>query len=1046
MLFSNAYEIKEIVEMKSVHKKIIYSCASLVLIAAIGAGDVLYGKFKTDIIGQLCPPKVDTDAAQVAASEGKELSEKIEGEGIVMVKNDGFLPMNKDAVDNLSLLGFGNVQWIYGGSGSGRVLSQAGDSKWEEMTSLAKALTNYGIGINDELLSYYKKYATVSHDINSLNFNVDTTPYNFGLKDPDVDDPTYRGLLEESREISDTAVVTISRQGGESEDMPKVQYKSKPSQKVDETRHSLELSEEEEKLLEYALDSYEHIIVIINSTNSFQLDFLDKPEMKKISACLLVGATGEDGANAIPKVLYGEINPSGKLADTLPYDFRSFINYNNAGYDGISFYSDTDLAYGVNQKTNAGVTNRPSLPYIDYSEGIYVGYRYYETADTEGAFDSLARQGLDENGNTITKKGYDAVVQYPFGYGLNYTSFDWEVMDVSLSSGSSLSEESQIEFSVKVTNNGEVAGKDVVELYMTPQYNKGGIEKSSLVLVGFEKTEIIEPGKNQVVHFQVDINDFASYDCYDKNENGYKTYEIDKGKYELKLQTNSHEVKKVDFLGGKKNVDGILSYNVDKDIILDKDPVTKKEVKNLFTGEDAVDGVSIDGNGEEGENAQITYLSREDLKTTASPLEKSAQRSMGKGTKQSVLFAGANGTDKKKADEWDNAKTDVFGNPTHTETVTFSSKETNLSITDGKGEVTDLGYQLAGDYNDEKWNDLLDQLDLNQAINMVNKAHPTVNGVSSIGLPTMNQYDGPAQVGSFADVKIRGTGFPSNSTLAQTWNKTLCYEMGLSQGKDMESHGLDGYYGTAINIHRTPFGGRNYEYYSEDPILTGDMAAMMTKGVRDTGKISYVKHFAVAENETSRDSLYTWLTEQSLREIYLEPFRRVIEEGKADGLMTSYNRVGALWAGGSQALLEGVLRTEWGFNGVLITDYSDNNQYMNLDETLRAGGDLGMAVSLKLNITSSSSNRIKYALREAVHHTAYAYLDSKLAKKTFNENGGYKGSTITTANTMNSFNWVTPFMIDLNIAFIGAAVGLVYFGVFDAIGLNKDSKEGGKEE
>lgn len=1025
-------------------RRIVCSCASVVLIAAISVGDALFSRFKTDIIGQLCPPKVDTDAAQVSASEGKDLAEKIEGEGIVMVKNDGLLPMKKETVDNIALLGYGNVQWIYGGSGSGRVLSQEGDSKWDSMTDLAKALKNYDIGINDDLLAYYRKYANVNHDINSLNFNVDTNPYAFGLKDPDIDDQNYRELLKASREISDTAIVTISRQGGESEDMPKVQYKSKPSQKVDEERHSLELPEEEERLLEYALESFEHVIVVINSTNPFQLDFLDRPEMKKINACLVVGATGEDGANAIPKVLYGEITPSGKLADTIPYDFRSFINYNNAGYDGVSFYTDRDLPYGVNQTTNAGVTRRPSLPYIDYSEGIYVGYRYYETADTEGAFDGLTKDGLDQDGNPVTKKGYDAVVQYPFGYGLSYTTFDWEVLNVSLPSGNRLSKDSEIEISIKVTNTGDVRGKDVVELYMTPQYNKGGVEKSAISLIGFEKTEIIEPGMNQVVDFKVSSRDFASYDCYDKNQNGHKTYEIDKGKYELKLQTDSHEVKKVDFLSGKKGVDGILSYDVGEDIIIDKDPVTDKEVKNLFTGEDAIDGVSVDGNGEEGENAGIDYLSREDLKNINGPLAKSAQRGMGSGTKKHVLFAGASGTDKAKAEEWDNAEEDAFGNPTHSDPVTFGSKDTDDKISDGKGTITELGYKLGADYHAEEWDALLDQVELSQAVSMINKAHPVVNGISSIGLPTMNQYDGPAQVGSFTDVKMRGTGFPSDSTLAQTWNKTLCYEMGLSQGKDMESHGLSGYYGTAINIHRTPFGGRNYEYYSEDPVLTGDMASQVVRGVRDTGKIAYVKHFAVAENETSRDSLYTWLTEQALREIYLEPFRRVVEDGKANGLMTSYNRVGAVWAGGSQALLMGVLRNEWGFNGVVITDYSDNNQYMSLDETLRCGGDLGMAVNLKMSITSSSSERIKYALREAVHHTAFAYLDSRLAKKTLNDNGGYKGNKITTANTKNSFDWVTPAVIDINIVFIGAAIGLVYFGVFDAIGLNKDRKEGGK--
>ena len=251
----------------------------------------------------------------------------------------------------------------------------------------------------------------------------------------------------------------------------------------------------------------------------------------------------------------------------------------------------------------------------------------------------------------------------------------------------------------------------------------------------------------------------------------------------------------------------------------------------------------------------------------------------------------------------------------------------------------------------------------------------------------------------------------------------------------MESHGLSGYYGTAINMHRSPFAGRNYEYFSEDPVLTGDLATMCVKAVRDSGKISFVKHFAVAETETSRDSLYTWLTEQTLREIYLEPFRRVVIDGNANGMMTSYNRVGALWAGGSQALMNGILRKEWGFDGAVITDYSDNNCYMNMDETLRAGGDLGMAVSLKLPINSSSSNRLLYQVREAVHHVAFAFVDSKLALVKFNENP-YGGQVITSANTKNSFDWVTPVIIDINIAFSVFALCSLYFGVLDGIGLN----------
>lgn len=1019
-------------------KKTLFSIAAIACTGGIIAGDMLYSRYKTDILGQLCPPTVDTEAANASAASGKELAEEIEEDGIVMVKNDGLLPMDINEVDSINLLGYGNVQWVYGGSGSGRIYPES--DNWDDCINLAKALDSYGVNVNEDILEYYTNYSKPNYDIDSLNFNVDTNPYKFGLKDPDVEtDSNYKDMLDDNLDYASTCIVTISRQGGESEDMPKVQYKSMPEKSVDESRHSLQISQEEENLLNYAQENYEHVIVIINSTNAFQLDFL--ADMDGIDACLVVGATGEYGANAIPKILYGDASPSGKLADILPYDFTKNINYNYTGYDGVSFYSNTDIEYGVNQTTNAGVSKRSSLPYVDYVEGIYVGYRYYETADREGAFDTLTRKIYDNENNLETVNGYDAVVQYPFGYGLSYTTFDWEVIDLSLKDNSELSEDTEIKITVKVTNTGSVPGKDVVELYMTPQYNEGEVEKSYMNLVAFEKTEEIEPGENETLELTVKARDFASYDCYDLNDNGYTTYEIDKGTYELKFASDSHNVKNINFLSGSKNVPGILTYTANEDIILDTDSKTGAKIDNLFTGSKAVDGVSIDGLTSDGENADIDYVSRTDLKNITEPISKSStSREMGTGTKQYVLFAGADRKDRTKADKWDNAKVDAFGNATHTSDVTFG-KSSNLKICDSDGNVTETGYKLGENYNDPLWDDVLDFVTYSEAMNFINKAHPKVNAIESIGMPALNNYDGPAQVGSFTTKELRGTGYPCDSVLAQTWNKTLCYEQGLSLGEDMEAHGLSGYYGTAINIHRSPFGGRNYEYFSEDPVLTGDLAAKVVSGVRSTGKIAFVKHIAVAETETCRDSLYTWLSEQTLREIYLEPFRRVVEDGNANGMMTSYNRVGALWTGGSTALLQGILRTEWGFKGSVITDYSDNNQYMNLDETLRAGGDLGMSVSLSFQINESSSNRIKYALREAIHHTVYAYLDSKVALREYNKNP-YNGKTIKSANTKESFNWVTPVVIDINIILAVMALSFIYFGVLDAIGLNKDKKQG----
>ena len=1035
--------------MNKLAKKITFSLLSLLAVGTMIGADVAYTTFEADILGQLCPPIVDESAASVAKSEGMDLAKKIEEEGIVMVKNDGTLPLSTKNTSAINLLGYGNVQWIYGGSGSGRVLAES--DNWADNIDLADALDEYGIDVNEDLLDFYKSYATPNFDIDTLNFNVDNNPYRFGLKDPDINNSQYATLLEQSLDFSDTAIVTISRQGGESEDMPAVQYKSKPSQKTDSERHSLEISQEEEDLLYFAQDNFENVIVVINSTNAFQLDFL--AEMPGIDACLIVGPTGEQGAHAIPKVLFGEVSPSGKLADTLAYDFTKNLNFNYTGFDGVSFYSNKDTAYGVGQTTNAGVTTRPSLPYIDYVEDIYVGYRYYETADVEGMFKDETRDILDENGAEKTLRGYDAVVQYPFGYGLSYTTFDWEVISIDVPSGAALTADSKINISVKVTNTGDVAGKDVVELYQTPEYKANGIEKSAANLIGFEKTELIKPGENETVKFEVSMRDFASYDAYDKNNNGKTTYEVEKGNYQLKFATDAHRVKTIDFLGGEKNVAGVLTYHVDSDIILDKDPVTNKTIDNLFTGAKAIDGVSVDGG--EGENADIPYVSRGDFKNLTGPIEQSSThdaatgRAMGAKTKEYVTFAGRDGKDQSKANAWDNATTDLFGNEIANEEVLFGQSG-NLKVADNNGVPTELGYQLGADYHDPQWNNVLNQVSYAEAMGMVNNAHPNCKGIASIGMPNLVNYDGPAQVGSFTtfasnEQKYRGVGFPADFVLAQTWNKTLAYEEGLSLGADMEAHGLTGFYGTAINIHRSPFGGRNYEYYSEDPILTGKLAAMLTKGVKDTGKMSFVKHFAVAETETSRDSLYTWLTEQALREIYLEPFRIVVEEGGANALMTSYNRVGALWAGGSTALLQGVLRGEWGFNGSIITDYSDNNQFMNMDETLRCGGDLGMSVSLKFNISASSTNRAKMALREAVHHTVYSYLNSKYALQEYNKHP-YNGKEITSANTKEAFNWVTPVVVDFNIVLGVTALGLIYFGVFDAIGLDRPLAKKEKEE
>ena len=943
------------------------------------------------------------------------------------------------------------MRTTYGGSGSGRVRPQDGQysttSSTSAVTDIATAFKQAGVEVNQDILDFYSSYATLnssSFDINTLNFNRDTNPEKFNIIEPNINSNSkYKNLLDAAPDFSDVAIVTISRQGGESEDMPEVQYKSDNGKNaVDNSRHYLQVTTEEEALLRYASENFGKVIVLINSTNTFQLDFLDS--IPNIKACLVVGATGLNGAEAIPNLIFGDATPSGHLVDTQAYDFTKYVATNYCGYEGVSFFKNFNSSdYGYNQTTNAGVKVRPSAGYVDYIENIYVGYRWYETADVEGAFKDESITFTKADGTTNTKTGYDAVVQYPFGYGLSYTNFSWTIVSISSPENSEITADTDISIDVMVTNTGDVKGKDVVELYMTPQYNKGGIEKSAIKLVDYAKTEDIEPGKNETVTLHAKARDFASYDCYDMNKNGKTTWEVDAGTYQLKLMKDSHNISKVSYFNGsKKDVDGIINYKVSNTLLLDTDPSTGYKISNLFTGNDAVDGVSIDGQ-DDGDDYGIKYIKRDSFSTLEYPIAqkethtnyKTEGRALSDNAKKYELF------NDNKARSWNEATDDEFGNPINiTDDDAMMGMSGDLTLYDDNDEekVSELGYKLGKDYDDKDWDTLLSQVKFSEAVALVNRAHNNTNGIKSIGLYCdsnqnyiLKNWDGPAQVGAFAgDNGIkRGTGFPCATTLGQTWNKNLAYEQGLSMGNDMRSVGITSVYGPGMNIHRNPFGGRNYEYFSEDPVLVGNMAGELSKGIKDTGCVAFAKHLVAAETETSRDGLYTWMTEQTLREIYLEPFRIAIEDYGVNGLMTSYNRVGALWAGGSHALMEGVIRNEFGFKGVIFTDYSDNNQYMNLDETLRCQGDLGMSVALSSTYSTekNASDRFKVYLKLAVKHTAYAYLSAKCALKDFKANP-YKGKTVKTTNAKQSFNWVTPAVVDINILVLGGAVLSIFFG------------------
>ena len=880
-----------------------------------------------------------TEELETAA---EELALEIQEEGTVLVQNnDSTLPLG-DEVTQVNVFGWAATQWITCGSGSGMIASSGQD--------LLTALSEYGISYNQSLIDMYTDFLDERPYYSSGALNSYSTEFS-RLYEPSVSDTDYytEEILEEALEYSDTAIVVISRVNGESNDAPKTQYKQVTKDGdiiTDETRTYLDLSEEEEELLAYVGANYENVIVLINSTNQMALGAIETTP--GVDACLIVGTTGEVGAAAIPEILWGDVNPSGRLTDTYVYDLTTSSTYANSGAEGLGTYTNSDGLYPADgSTTNGNVGDSPlyeGVSYVDYVEGIYVGYKWYETADEEGCWDSAS----NEYG-----EGYDGVVQYPFGYGLSYTSFEWEIVEYS----ADMVSDGTISVTVKVTNTGSVSGKDVVQLYSNPPYYDGEIEKASRNLVAYAKTDELEPGESQEVTLTCDVYDLASYDTYDDNGNGFVGYELDPGTYEFLIGSDAHTA--------------ALSFTaeLEEDIQYAEDFYSGNTVTNLFTGEDAVDGVSLDGSDS---GADITWLTRADFEGTF-PAEKAADRAMTDNVIALNLYT------EEDAEAW---------NAREAEAITTDA-DNGLSVTNSDGSISDLGYELGADYYDEQWDDLLDQLSISEMTELTLHAYVHTEALDSVGKLITRDLDGPAQIGSFNAV-VSGTGFSNTVVLAQTFNDELSYEYGLTIGAQASALGADGWYAPGVNLHRSAFGGRNYEYYSEDSYLSGMMAAKTVEGSLDAGTYVFAKHFVVYDQDSMRDGCYTWMTEQTLREIYLKPFQIMIQEGGCTGLMTAYNRLGAVWAGGSSALLTSLLREEWGYTGSVITDYSDHQQYMNGDQALRAGGDLWMDGFL-CNGTynySTDSDAFDQALRRAAKDVLYTYLNAEYEHAQYMAEGG----------------------------------------------------------
>ena len=787
------------------------------------------------MIDGIMAPNLSTEENR---AEPRAMTQEVESEAIVLLENNGALPLA--AGSKVNVFGVGVEQFTYGGTGSG-----AADESVN--TSLMSGLRNAGFEVNEDLAAWYKENAPEKIDMGMVG-----TDWNL-YEIPQATYPT--DLLEGARDFSGTAIVVITRRSGEGADLP---MDMEPYEGSEAGRSYLELTPDEEDLLAMAKANYDKVVVLINAANAMELGFL---EDEGIDAALWVGTPGSTGTNAIGDVLAGAVNPSGRLVDTYPYEVESAPSYYAMGA-----FDYTNVFYG-NAGLGGSSETGDNLPYhfVDYVEGIYVGYRYYETAAADGFID------------------YDATVQYPFGYGLSYTTFEKSIEGLSVDDGT-------VTVSVKVTNTGDVAGKDVAQVYVNAPYTKGGIEKAEVVLAGFGKTKLLEPGESQTLEISFNQEDIASYDYSGiKAEGG--AYVLEAGEYEVRLQDNSH-----DMLASE-------TFTVDADVIYN-DANDGKRASDLVTAVNRFDDMSY------GDN--LTYVTRADWAGTM-PTERRT--------------SGIEATDEQVA-----VITDATVDNPEVEDIVVANH--GLKLADMKGVA----------YDDPKWDELLEQVPVDEMAFLVQTSGWMNAAVPSVGKPHVIDSDGPNGANLVLG-NLGGNQYTGQSMLGATWNTELVYRMGEVFGAEAHEIGVGGLYAPACNIHRSPFAGRNYEYVSEDGLLSGAIVEAEIRGIQSKGVYTYLKHFALNDQETNRDNggLVTWANEQAMREIYLKPFEMGVKLGHTLGIMSSFNRIGAVPAAESYPLLTEVLRGEWGFQGAAITDCVMAATTMDFDRALRAGNDLELS-------------------------------------------------------------------------------------------------------
>lgn len=843
------------------------------------------------------------------SAKATELVNEITAEGVVLAKDeDNVLPVASGS--KLNVFGWSSTNSCYGGTGSG-ALNDA-----YPVTDLLTGLHDAGIETNEELSKFYTDYKADRPSVGMVE-------QDWTLPEPNVNLYTDE-MMENAKAFSDTAMVVITRVGGEGADLPTdmasvvdgswirrvaqaygsergtAYYNGTYDDSLNEGNdwdkgdHFLQLSNREEDLLDLVTSNFDNVILVYNGANAFQMDFLkDYPQIKGV---LLCPGTGQSGFEGFGKVVSGEVNPSGRTADTYVSDLTAAPWWNNFG--DFKYTNTEDLNSDASFFDPEGAT--PS--FVNYVEGIYVGYKFYETAADEGLIN------------------YDDEVVFPFGYGLSYTSFTKEMSSIT-------SDGTNLNFTVTVTNTGSAAGKDVVEIYSNPPYTNGGIEKASANLLDFAKTNELAPGESQTMEFSIPVEDLASYDY---QTNG--CYVLEAGDYIISANNDSH------------NVADSKTYTVASDIVYNESNKRSSDAVAATNEFDFAEG-------------EVTYLSRADgfanyAEATAAP----ANYEMSDADKAVFYNAHSYTESGYEADDDANA-----------EDITTGAKN-GLKLVELRGV----------DYNDPKWDDLLDQMTIEDMQQLIGFGGYQTAAVTSIEKVRTNDCDGPASINNNF-TGVGSVGFPAATLIGMTWSKELAYSFGDSIGEMANEMDTSGWYGPAMNIHRTAFAGRNFEYYSEDGVLSGVMASNAIKGAQEHGVYAYMKHFALNDQEGNRTSMAaTWSNEQAIREIYLKPFEISVKDADSHAVMSSFNYIGNRWAGGCSELLKNVLRGEWGFVGFVETDYFGVYGYMTADQGVRNGSDLMLCTTGNdFNTVTVLTNSSKQALREASKNILYTVVNSR---------------------------------------------------------------------